>query len=203
MQKYGKEEDADTTQTPAQEQTAEQATATDAQTIEELAAQYGIPIVDKGELPEPMVDTSDWQTYRNEEFGFEVRYPYSTGPVNTEAGRDEKGVWFYEVTKGKDNFTFVSFSNTPHDFVAGLMIFPKLNDIEAVENELGDGKEVTRIERYKKDNDLVYKVVRRNPSLDYDGYSYVYSYRGNTIGFRGNERDSVSYAIFRSLDFFK
>ncbi|MCR4306671.1 MAG: hypothetical protein NUV42_01750 [Candidatus Yonathbacteria bacterium] len=168
--------------------TTEQAITTVAQTIEELAAEHGIPIVDKGELPESTIDTSDWQTYRNEEFGFEVRYPYSTGSVNTEAGVDEKGVWFFEEEK-REKGIFVTFSNTPHDFLIGVDVYPSSVSYFKLDFENAEFRErFVGIEKYrhpKYDIDM-YKIISRNPHVEdreYRYYSIFFDYKNNSYAY--------------------
>lgn len=75
-----------------------------------------------GEYTLAPVDTSDWQTYRNEEVGFEVRIPkdWEMREVYKEEGKNidlwfsQKGKW-YEFENGKENAIIagVSFKTNP------------------------------------------------------------------------------------------
>ena len=52
------------------------------------------------------IDTSNWQTYRNEEFGFEVKYPEEW---KTEEGLPQKNMYFNPPTSGDYAGNFISF----------------------------------------------------------------------------------------------
>lgn len=178
MQKYGGEKEpvpADTPPTTTEELTTEQATTTVAQTIEELAAQYGISIVDKGELPVSTVDTSNWQTYRNEEFGFEVRYP--------------DGLFVDAVWQPTGSLA-VLFKETSSDSLYEILLL----------KELSFEPWVTFLEVYEKNQNLQgYKIYGLNQEV----CSY-YRYQANKQQwYKIFGCDSVPTEIFRSLDFFK
>jgi len=55
------------------------------------------------ELEKANNDTSDWQTYRNEEFGFEFKYP--KGFINQETPSDNNLLYLRKTENGSDVFT--------------------------------------------------------------------------------------------------
>ncbi len=157
-----------------EEPTEEQATTTVAQIIEELAAERGIPIVDKGELPVPTIDTSDWQTYRNEEFGFEVRYPQGL---------------FVDVVWQPTGSTAVLFKEVPYDSKYSMALLNKLTMEESISN----------IERYKKDDSFGYKIFN-NKDQSICSYYYLNNMQQ---WYKVYGCYDVPTEIFRSLDFLK
>lgn len=82
----------------------------------------GIKDLIDGEYAFAPIDTSDWQTYRNEEIGFEVKIPknwemreiYKEDNKVTYLWFSEKGEW-YNFEGGKENaiVTSVSFKTNP------------------------------------------------------------------------------------------
>ena len=60
------------------------------------------------EEAEASSDISQWPTYRNEKFGFSIKYPPGWGVTNE--GSVTRNIWF------------ISFRQSPHDFVFGISI---------------------------------------------------------------------------------
>ncbi len=149
-------------------------------------SKYEIPISDS-----PMDFTTaltsnvnDWPTYRNEQFGFSIKYPPGWGVTNEKFDGD---VWF------------ISFRFSPHDFFFGMSITR-----DSLENkiELEKGKDFLRLEEGPKiDGVKITKVVHSlNEYYQENPISYVFENNGYSFALR---IDSEFFRlILPSLHFF-
>jgi hypothetical protein len=64
------------------------------------------------------VDTSDWQTYRNEELGFEFMYPKSIGELQESTNLGDTGKMFSVSTKEKPSLFVIS--GVTSDYTRGV-----------------------------------------------------------------------------------
>ena len=106
---YLKSEQGVSIKVPGSEQQSEQPQVGDNQLQGEVV---GSPAAD--------VDTSDWQTYRNEEYGFEVRYP---------------GGWVFEDSN--NGISFGTIESKPGGYFWGINIYNSTKNIEGLIKGLG------------------------------------------------------------------
>ncbi|OHA83513.1 MAG: hypothetical protein A2937_00180 [Candidatus Yonathbacteria bacterium RIFCSPLOWO2_01_FULL_47_33b] len=76
-------------------------------------------------FPNNTLDTSDWETYRSEEFGFEVKYPEGwkvSGGVTS--GEDDRGfvaIYDQRPFHGDDNGIYIFIKETPvNDYISKI-----------------------------------------------------------------------------------
>lgn len=131
---------------------------------------YEIPISDS-----PMDFTTaltsninQWPTYRNEQFGFSIKYPPGWGVTNQKFGDD---TWF------------IGFHFSPHDFFFGMSI---TRDSLEDKIELEKGKDFLRLEEGPKiDGVKITKVVHSlNEYYKENIISYVFENNGYSFAFR-------------------
>lgn len=140
-------------------------------------SRYEIPISDS-----PMdfttaltSDVNEWPIYRNEQFGFSLKYPPGWGVTNEKFGED---VWF------------IGFRFSPHDFFFGVSIS---RDPLEDKIELEKGKDFLRLEEGPKADGV--KITKIVHSLD----EY---YQENTISYVFVHRD-YSFALRINSEFFR
>lgn len=124
------------------------------------------------EIPEKLLDTSDWNTYTSAVYGFSIKYP--------------KDWRMREDEKNDENRGWIRFSapNIYHDFNVALVIIHE-DFIKRVRAE--HGSDFIREERVVVNNLPMIKEVSQNPSLDSEHYSYLWSKNGWSYIYRGGD----------------
>ena len=133
-------------------------------------SKYEIPISDS-----PMdftaaltSDVNTWPTYRNEQFGFSLKYPPGWGVRNE---------------KFEDDTWFIGFSFSPHDFFFGMSI---TRDSLEDKIELEKGNDFLRLEEGPKvDGVKIVKIIfPLNEYYKENTTSYIFENNGYSFAFR-------------------
>lgn len=142
------------------------------------------------EIPEKLLDTSDWKTYTSEAYGFSIKYP-----KDWRADEDEKND---EQVGGSITFApeFVH-----QDFFVGVVAVRE-NFVKSVTRER-KGHNFVREEYVTVNGIPMVKEIFHNPSLDYEDYSYLWSKNGWTYIYRGvdERKDRVEKTMLFSMKF--
>lgn len=174
-------------------------TAADTLDISALEKELGIEITEI-DPPTSNIDTSDWKTYRNEEFGFEVKYPGEWGIVDTD--RLESDVKFIK--------TFSYNSGLPGaDEATGLFIITIKENFSIknwVKIILSDGDVLDSIEHFVKSDGMgVLRVHETAEGGSYSPYLHFFEKSDHVylmMGSDGTIEDGIIQAIFSTLTFF-
>ncbi|OGY46674.1 MAG: hypothetical protein A2663_04425 [Candidatus Buchananbacteria bacterium RIFCSPHIGHO2_01_FULL_46_12] len=141
------------------------------------------------------IDTSDWQTYRNEEYGFGVKYPN-----NWILNELEKGVsikyskeWKFGMKEGFAPFSIIVMEENLQNF------------IKSYESDFLDGAPLTRIisqESYNLNEKLGTKLVGNN-AVGINSYYIFITHNQKNYLISFNENEELQRAMLSTFYFLK
>jgi len=129
------------------------------------------------------LDVSTWKTYRNEKYGFEVKYPPEWGMVKVEENRDH--FWFKNFPCEPKGFTFVgSFSISSVNFEARSINFADCRDRgagTADSHSIFEVKESKIIGKGPLLKDVIFPIIKTIFTMDRNPAYLFEDFWGNKI----------------------
>lgn len=141
------------------------------------------------------IDISGWKTYRNEEYGFEFKYPGDWILSNLEKGISIKysKKWEFGMKEGFTPFSVEIKGGSLQDF------------IKSYEDDFLDGAPLTKIisqERYNLDGESGTKLIGNN-AAGINSYHIFVSYNQRNYLISFNENEEVQRAMLSIFHFLK
>lgn len=131
------------------------------------------------------IDENGWKIYKNDQYGFEIKYPIE---------------WKRKIEEFSDERAFIIFSPYINDFIVGISITREpLNS--KLTREITDN--IKKQEQLKINGINITKLTNSNPHDEYEYYSYVFFHNEFSYVIRGSNRNNYDKQLTKIINNFK